>query len=187
MTESPTRATMFTKGVTMVPCPVTAHTLTSPEARAMPVWRYPDSWARRWSPRAAPRRSSRPEMPSAVGLTQHRFMAAPGVDLHRWKPVDCARATDAVALLGGGGISAQPLDDRVQVVCSADHVDVDGLVRHSGDDIVVGAGNSRVGARVRLARPYRSDRALVQRGGAYTVDDDVVALGLRLADSAFRR
>jgi hypothetical protein len=100
---------------------------------------------------------------------------------------DCARATDAVALLGGGGISAQPLDDRVQVVCSAGHVDVDGLVRHSGADIVVGAGNSRVGARVRLARTYRSDRALVQRGGAYTVDDDVVALGLRLADSAFRR
>ena len=28
---------------------------------------------------AAPRRSSRPEMPSAVGLTQHRFMAAPRV------------------------------------------------------------------------------------------------------------
>jgi hypothetical protein len=46
---------------------------------------------------AAPRRSSRPEMPSAVGLTQHRFMAALGVDLHQWKPVDCARATDAVA------------------------------------------------------------------------------------------
>ncbi len=37
MTESPTRATMFTKGVTMVPCPVTPHTFTSPEARAMPV------------------------------------------------------------------------------------------------------------------------------------------------------
>lgn len=59
-----------------------------------------------------------------------------------------------VAVLGGGGISAQPFDDRVQVVCSAGHVDVDGLVRHGGDDIVVGAGNSQVGARVRLARPY---------------------------------
>ena len=100
---------------------------------------------------AAPRRSSRPERLSAVGLTLHRFMAGPGVDLHQRKPVDCARATDAVALLGGGGISAQPLDDRVQVVCSAGHVDVDGVFGHGGDDIVVGAGNSRVGARVPLA------------------------------------
>jgi hypothetical protein len=70
-------------------------------------------------------------------------MAAPGVDRHQWKPVDCARATDAVALLGGGGISAQPFDDGVQVVCSAGHVDVDGRVRHGGDDIAAFPASSK--------------------------------------------
>ena len=47
---------------------------------------------------------------------------------------------------------------------------------------MVGSGDAGVGAAVRLAGPDRDDRGLVQLAGAEPVDDDVVALGLQLAD-----
>ena len=65
---------------------------------------------------------------------------------------------------------------------SADDVDVDGLVGHRGDKVVVGSRHTGVGARERLARANRAERALVHRSGVDPAHDDLEALRLQLAD-----
>ena len=138
----------------MVPCPVTAHTLTSREARAMPVWMYPDSWARPWSPRphraaqAGPRCRARSALRSTDSWLPRVLIFINGSRLTVPAPPTLLPCSVAAVSVRSRSMIAS------RFVCSTGHVDVDGLVRHGGDDIVVGAGNSRVGARVRLARPY---------------------------------
>ena len=68
--------------------------------------------------------------------------------------------------------------DRV----SAAHIDVDGLVGHRCYEVVVRPGYTGVGARERMARPNRVDRALVYLRGADAIHDDLEALRLQLAD-----
>jgi hypothetical protein len=50
-------------------------------------------------------------------------------------------------------------------VVSAGDVDVDGLVGHGGDKVVVGSRHTGVGPQERLARANRAERALVHRSG----------------------
>jgi hypothetical protein len=59
---------------------------------------------------------------------------------------------------------------------SAGHVEVDGLVGHRGDQVVIGAGSPGVGARERLSGPDRTERALVHGAGADAIHDDLVTL-----------
>ena len=54
-------------------------------------------------------------------------------------------------------------------------VDVDGLVGHGSDDVIVGSRHARVGARVGLSGPDRVEGALVERCGADSIHDDVIA------------
>jgi len=65
---------------------------------------------------------------------------------------------------------------------SADDVDVDGLVGHRGDKVVLGARHTGVGARERLARANRVERALVHRSAVDPAHEDLEALRLQLAD-----
>jgi hypothetical protein len=65
---------------------------------------------------------------------------------------------------------------------SARDVDVDGLVGHCGDEVVGGARYTGIGARERLARANRAERALVHRSGVDAAHDDLEALRLQLAD-----
>jgi hypothetical protein len=59
----------------MVPCPITVHTLTSRGALATPVWMYPNSWARRWSPR--------PHHAAQAGQSAERLQTASAINLAR--------------------------------------------------------------------------------------------------------
>jgi len=85
-----------------------------------------------------------------------------------------SRLGPGVSHCGRRGVSA----DQV----SAGDVDVDGLVGHRGDEVVLGSGHTGVGPREGLARANRVERALVHRSGVHAADDDLVALRLQLVD-----
>src|SRR5882757_10941880 len=72
---------------------------------------------------------------------------------------------------------------------SAGEVDVDGLADHRGDEVVPGSRitGSGIGARERLTRANRVDRALVQWGGAGAIHDDLQALRAQLVDRGIDR
>jgi hypothetical protein len=75
-------------------------------------------------------------------------------------------------------VDIQGLHVRRAPVVSAGDVDVDGLVCHRGDKVVLGSRHTGVGARERLARANRVERALVQRGAVDAAHDDLEALRL---------
>jgi len=72
-------------------------------------------------------------------------------------------------------------------VVSADDVDVDGFVGHRGDKVVLGSRHAGVGARERLARANRVERALINRRAVDPADEDIEALRLQSADGVIDR
>jgi hypothetical protein len=71
-------------------------------------------------------------------------------------------------------------------VVSAGDVDVDGLVSHRGDKVVLGARHTGVGAREHPARANRVERALVHRSAVDPAHEDIEALRLQSAVVARR-